>query len=597
MFINRALIKFAQGTEKKIIQAVLFQLLTTFILSAIALCMSFLIKQLIVNGQIIRITTIVLILIIFSLYLALKILSKINVKIVINAGVSIKDNVRTQIMQQLFLLGPAFVNTMRTGFLTSTFTTRVEWLMNYYTKYMPVVLSAIINAAVFIVFLTYIDLYTGLVALISVLIMLFIPMCFFNMMKEKGKQEWNNHAKYYSECLDGIQGMISLKAFNADKKYVKDIKECGEDYRKSIMEHLRVTIIEGTFLEFFVRVGTAITIAILGWRCAYGYVDEEWLIIAFFSIGATFSPMITLISAWHLGFQGVSGSYSINEFLQIESENIISNQIIPNKRMLRDGLTEYMENGEKGKNLNILEKDFNLLFNEVSFKYPKSEKNAVEEISFELKKGKIIAFIGNSGSGKSTIASLIAGFYRPQKGDIFLNGTKLDNETLGFFHNNISAVWQDNHLFSGTIYENIKMGNWSAGKEEIYRASKDAMIHELIMTLPDKYNTKVDELSSKFSMGERQRIAIARAILKNTPIIIFDEATSSLDRKNEIYIQRMMEGLKEKKAIFIIAHRLSTILMADEICIMEKGRIVERGNHQDLLQSSQIYNDLVGGML
>ncbi|KID49337.1 hypothetical protein C095_04085 [Fusobacterium necrophorum subsp. funduliforme B35] len=141
------------------------------------------------------------------------------------------------------------------------------------------------------------------------------------------------------------------------------------------------------------------------------------------------------------------------------------------------------------------------------------------------------------------------------------------------------------------------MGNWSAGKEEIYRASKDAMIHELIMTLPDKYNTKVDELSSKFSMGERQRIAIARAILKNTPIIIFDEATSSLDRKNEIYIQRMMEGLKEKKAIFIIAHRLSTILMADEICIMEKGRIVERGNHQDLLQSSQIYNDLVGGML
>ena len=113
--------------------------------------------------------------------------------------------------------------------------------------------------------------------------------------------------------------MISLKAFNADKKYVKDIKECGEDYRKSIMEHLRVTIIEGTFLEFFVRVGTAITIAILGWRCAYGYVDEGWLIIAFFSIGATFSPMITLISAWHLGFQGVSGSYSINEFLQIES--------------------------------------------------------------------------------------------------------------------------------------------------------------------------------------------------------------------------------------------------------------------------------------
>lgn len=597
MFINKALIKFARGSEKKIIEAVLFQLLTTFILSAIALCMGFLIKRLIVNREITSIATSVLILIIFFLHLALKILSKINVKIITNAGVSIKDNVRTQIMQKLFLLGPASVKTMRTGFLTSTFTSRVEWLMNYYTKYMPVVLSAIINSAIFAAFLIYIDLYTGFVALISVFIMLFIPMCFFHMMKEKGKKEWDNHAKYYSECLDGIQGMISLKAFNADKKYVRDIEKCGEDYRKSIMEHLRVTIIEGTFLEFFVRVGTAVTIAILGWRSAYGYVAEGWLIIAFFSIGAAFSPMISLINAWHLGFQGVSGSYSINEFFEMESKNIISNQIIPNKRMLRDKLTKYMENGEKGKNLSILENDFCLSFKQVSFKYPKSKKNAVEEISFELKKGKMIAFIGNSGSGKSTIASLAAGFYRPQRGNIFLNEKKLDNETIGFFHNNISAVWQDNHLFSGTIYENIKMGNWGASEDEIYKASKDAVIHEFIMALPEKYNTKVDELSSKFSMGERQRIAIARAILKNTPIIIFDEATSFLDRKNEIYIQKMMESLKEKKAIFMIAHRLSTILMADEICIMDNGKIVERGSHQDLLQSSQIYKDLLGGML
>lgn len=176
MFINRALIKFAQGTEKNYSSSIVSITNNIYFISN-SLVYEFLIKQLIVNGQIIRITTIVLILIIFSLYLALKILSKINVKIVINAGVSIKIMLELRLCNN-FLLGPAFVNTMRTGFLTSTFTTRVEWLMNYYTKYMPVVLSAIINAAVFIVFLTYIDLYTGLVALISVLIMLFIPMCF-----------------------------------------------------------------------------------------------------------------------------------------------------------------------------------------------------------------------------------------------------------------------------------------------------------------------------------------------------------------------------------------------------------------------------------
>ena len=141
------------------------------------------------------------------------------------------------------------------------------------------------------------------------------------------------------------------------------------------------------------------------------------------------------------------------------------------------------------------------------------------------------------------------------------------------------------------------IGNSNASKDEVYKASEDAMIHELIETLPDKYDTKIDELSSRFSMGERQRIAIARAILKNAPIIIFDEATSSLDRRNEMYIQKMVETLKEKRAIFIIAHRISTILMADEICILDKGRIVERGKHQDLLASSEIYKHLLGGIL
>lgn len=596
MFINKALIKFAKGSEIKIIKAVLSQLLTTFILSAISLCMSFLIKQSISNQELINKVSLSLVLIICTLYLLLKLLSKTNIKIVIDAGTSIKDNVRTQIMQKLFLLGPAFSNTMRTGFLTSTFTTRVEWLMNYYTKYMPVVLSAIINAAIFIAFLSYIDIYVGVVALLSVIIMILIPMCFFFLMKERGKQEWENHAKYYSECLDGIQGMQSLKAFNADKEYLEDIKQIGETYRKSVMAHLGVTIIEGTFSEFFARVGTALTLAILGWRCVYGFVDKDLLIVAFFAVGATFSPMISLINAWHLGFQGVSGSYSINEFLEIDSKDIISNHILPSKVMQRNNLAQYMENTDTIKKLS-LEKDFKVQFKNVSFKYPESEKNAVEDISFELEKGKIIAFIGNSGSGKSTIANLLAGFYRPQSGDIILNGTKLSNQTIGFFHDNISAVWQDNHLFSGSIYENIMIGNSNASKDEVYKASEDAMIHELIETLPDKYDTKIDELSSRFSMGERQRIAIARAILKNAPIIIFDEATSSLDRRNEMYIQKMVETLKEKRAIFIIAHRISTILMADEICILDKGRVVERGKHQDLLARSEKYNHLLGGIL
>lgn len=597
MFINKALISFAKGSENKILKSILSQLLITFLASLNALCISILINRAIGNKYMLSQNILIVLFIIISVLLMSRVLSKINIKLVTSAGVSIKDNVRTKIIQKLFLLGPGYSSNIRTGALTSIFTTRVEWLMNYYTKYMPVVLSAVINSIFFIVFLTYIDFYVGITAFISVLMMLFIPMLFFGIMKEKGEKEWDRHAKYYSECLDGIQGMINLKSFNADKKYVNDIKEYGEEYRKSIMEHLRITIIEGTFSEFFVRVGTALTIAILGWRCVYGFVEKEWLIMAFFSVGATFSPMLSLINAWHLGFQGVSGSYSIDEFLKIESKDIIVNRFIPKNLMQRDELEKYMDLDDDVEKIQSLRNSENhISFDDVYFKYLGESENAVENISIDIEKGKIVAIVGPSGAGKSTLAGLLIGFYRPSSGSIRLGNKVLENDTAEFFVENISAVWQNNHLFSGTIYDNIRIGRWNATQEEIYDVARKAMIHDIIMSLPDKYDTNISELGGKFSTGERQRIAIARAFLKDTSVLIFDEATSSIDRENEMYIQKAFENLKGDRAIFIIAHRLSTIKMADEICYIENGKIINRGSHKELLANSASYRRLLGGI-
>ena len=226
-------------------------------------------------------------------------------------------------------------------------------------------MSAILNAGIFIIILFYIDIYTGLVSLISVIMMLAIPMVFFKLMKEKGKKEWKEHANYYSECLDGIQGMVSLKAFNADAKYVRDVKAHGENFRKAVMDHLKVTIIEGTFSEFFLRVGTALTIAIMGLRCAYGYIDKSFLIYAFFIIGATFSPMLSLINAWHLGFQGVSGSYSLSEFLETKSDNLMENALIKNELKNRKELEVSLnENAVKENKID----DVKLSFDKISFR-------------------------------------------------------------------------------------------------------------------------------------------------------------------------------------------------------------------------------------
>lgn len=530
---------------------------------------------------------------IIFLLICIKLLYKLNVRVVNEAGISIKDNVRTKILTKLFLLGPEYADTIRTGTLTSTFTARVEWLMNYYTRYLPVIVSAILNAGIFIIILFYIDIYTGLVSLISVIMMLAIPMVFFKLMKEKGKKEWEEHANYYSECLDGIQGMVSLKAFNADAKYVRDVKAHGENFRKAVMDHLKVTIIEGTFSEFFLRVGTALTIAIMGLRCAYGYIDKNFLIYAFFIIGATFSPMLSLINAWHLGFQGVSGSYSLSEFLETKSDNLMENALIKNELKNRKELEVSLnENAVKENKID----DVKLSFDKISFRYKGADKDTLKDISFELHKGKAIALVGPSGGGKSTIAGLLMGFYRADNGEVLLNGTKLTNETVAFFNDNIAAVWQDNHLFYGSIYDNIKMGKPSATDKEIFEASKKAMIYDLIMSLPNGYDTSVDELGSRFSTGERQRIAIARALLKDAPIIIFDEATSALDRENEKYIGETLSKLKPDKAMVMIAHRLSTISMADEILVVADGRIADRGSSTYLEENCEIYRRLIKGV-
>ena len=530
---------------------------------------------------------------IIFLLIGIKLLYKLNVKIVNEAGISIKDNVRTKILTKLFLLGPEYADTIRTGTLTSTFTARVEWLMNYYTRYLPVIVSAVLNAGIFIMILFYMDIYVGLVSLISVIMMLLIPMVFFKLMKEKGKKEWEEHANYYSECLDGIQGMVSLKAFNADAKYVRDVKAHGENFRKAVMDHLKVTIIEGTFSEFFLRVGTALTIAIMGLRCAYGYIDKSFLIYAFFIIGATFSPMLSLINAWHLGFQGVSGSYSLSEFLETKSDNLMENDLIKNELKNRKELEASLNRSAVKENkIN----DVKLSFDKVNFRYKGANKDTLKNISFELHKGKAIALVGPSGGGKSTIAGLLMGFYRADSGEVTLNDVKMGNETAAFFNDNISAVWQDNHLFYGSIYDNIKMGKPSATDEEIFEASKKAMIYDLIMSLPNGYDTSVDELGSRFSTGERQRIAIARALLKDAPIIIFDEATSALDRENEKYIAETLSRLKSDKAMIMIAHRLSTISMADEILVIEEGSIIDRGSSSYLEENCEIYRRLVKGV-
>ncbi len=240
----------------------------------------------------------------------------------------------------------------------------------------------------------------------------------------------------------------------------------------------------------------------------------------------------------------------------------------------------------------ILIKDSNINFENVSFKYLKSNEKAVKNLNFSAEGGKVTALVGHSGAGKSTIINLIPRFYQPQSGEIFIDKQNIKDVSLNSLRDKIAIVSQDTILFDDTVENNIKFARASATDDEIRKACKQAAAEDFISNLPEKYKTLIGENGVRLSGGEKQRLSIARAILKNSPIILLDEATSSLDTESEEKVQNAIFNLTKNKTTIVIAHRLSTIKKADQIVVMEKGNIIERGTHEELLKGSKVYENL-----
>ena len=236
------------------------------------------------------------------------------------------------------------------------------------------------------------------------------------------------------------------------------------------------------------------------------------------------------------------------------------------------------------ENAKILSPDYSkIIFKNVNFEYV-SQRPVLKNINLEIKKGETIALVGNSGGGKTTIVNLLPRFYDVVSGNIYIDNIDIRDYTLESLRNNISVVFQDNFLFSGTIKENILFGKLNATDEEIQNAVKMAYLDDFLITLKDGINTQIGERGILLSGGQKQRVAIARAFIKNAPIVILDEATSALDNKSEAIVQKAIDNLMKDKTVFVIAHRLSTIQNADRIAVINEGSLVELGSHEELMK-------------
>ena len=234
---------------------------------------------------------------------------------------------------------------------------------------------------------------------------------------------------------------------------------------------------------------------------------------------------------------------------------------------------------------------YSVSFNHVSFGYNENE-NVFSDLNFSAEEKKLTAIVGPSGSGKSTIAKLIAGFWNAGTGDIRIGSVRLRDMPLEQNMEAITYVSQENFLFDKSIIENMRMAKENASIEEVQAACKKAGCHDFIMSLPDGYETKAGEAGSSFSGGERQRITIARALLKDSPVVVLDEATAYSDPENEAHIQKSIDALVQNKTVIMIAHRLSTIVHADKIIVIDKGVVQAQGTHDELLKTSALYQSM-----
>jgi ATP-binding cassette subfamily B protein/subfamily B ATP-binding cassette protein MsbA len=360
---------------------------------------------------------------------------------------------------------------------------------------------------------------------------------------------------------DNLSGIREIKAFTREDLEAKRVGKYINRYRDSMLNALRLMAAFDPFVEFTSSLGTIVVIYFGGRLALQGTINLGDLVAFYLYLDMFYAPVRALSGSWDSVQQALAGGDRVGELLNEPYEVHDKPNAVVLKGRAHGALT----------------------FNDVSFHYERGG-DVLETINLEIPANSVVALVGPTGVGKTTMASLIPRFYDVTHGALTLDGIDIRDMTLRSLREQVSMVLQDVFLFHGSVRENILFGRTDATEQEMILAAQIANAHEFIMKLPDGYDTMIGERGVKLSGGQKQRLAIARAVLKDAPVLILDEATSSVDTETELLIQQALERLMVGRTTLIIAHRLSTIRNANKIVVLEGMHIVEVGTHEELMQ-------------
>lgn len=484
-------------------------------------------------------------------------------------GVKMEANMRRDIFGHYQKLSFTFFDNRKVGELLSRVTSDlfdITELLHHGPEDLLISLIKIVGAFTILI---HINVPLTIVAFACIPFMLALAIYFNRKMKRAFKRNRQRVAEINTQIEDSLSGMRVVKSFSNEGVEIQKFQEGNRNYVASKKDSYRYMAGYHSGVGAMTTMITVIVIVVGGVLMTRGTIRATDLITFLLYINNFIEPIRKLINFAEQFQNGYSGFERFMEIMNIE----------PDIQDSKDAIT-------------VKELQGNINFENVSFRYESNQEEVLSHIDLQVNAGEYVALVGASGVGKTTLCSLIPRFYEVTGGQIQIDGINIRDMKQADLRSQIGIVQQDVYLFGGTIIENIRYGKPDATDDEVVEAAKKANAHDFIMSFPNGYQTDIGQRGVKLSGGQKQRLSIARVFLKNPPILIFDEATSSLDNESEQVVQQSMEKLAKNRTTFVIAHRLSTIKSAERILVLTEEGISEEGTHEELLQKKGAYEAL-----
>ena len=485
----------------------------------------------------------------------------------------LKGSLRADLTQHILALGPAFTRGERSGELVNAATRGVEDLDEYVTQYQPLRFLVVLVPALVAIVIFVIDPFTVLILLVTgPLVVLFLALI-GSRARAITERRFLELGWMSASFLDLLQGLATLKMFGRSREQVETIREVSRQYGKTTMEVLRTAFETAFVLEMSTTIAMALVAVEIGLRLVGGGVPYSQALAVLILTPEFFSPLRQLSLRYHAGAAGKTAADRIFAVLDTPLPPVCLPPI--HSAVARTGV--------------------GIRFESVDFSYHNGLRPALQDFSLNITDGQTVALVGETGAGKTTVASLLLRFIEPDRGVISIGGAPLRSLDARAWRACVGWVPQKPHLFYGTVTDNIRLARSGATDEEVAAAAEAAAAHRFIAKLPLGYDTQIGENGARLSGGEQQRLAIARAFLKDAPVLILDEPTSQLDSETEAMVHDALARLMRRRTVLIISHRLKLADCADRIVMLERGRAVEIGTNAALLSNGRPHRELVSG--